>query len=210
MKDKRLPGNEEIEQTFEDLYEHFFDLLATIAIRKFRVPETDAESLVHEVFLSYFRKMDQVKQPYSWLLGAICNASRYYWRQHGRSLEEEETFEQPAIPEILDSFADRLAVRQALLALRPQERDILRMRYREGRSVDEIGQRLGVEAKEAEKLLTKFLGRVRSNLPQSVHLTRGSLALQPETSELPEGENWRESEELREVLTHFIEAYRNL
>jgi RNA polymerase sigma factor (sigma-70 family) len=153
---------------FEELYAEHFDFLVAVAVRKFRVPESDAESLAHEVFLSFLRRSEKVLNIHSWMLGAICHASRYYWRQNGRVIEpldDEKAFERPdpATTRILDSLPDQIAAREALEGLRPRDQEILRMRYFEGCSIVEIAGRLGVKAKYAQKLLTKVLRRAERN-----------------------------------------------
>ena len=153
---------------FEELYAEHFDFLVAVAVRKFRVPECDAEGLAHEVFLSFLRRSGDVLNVHSWMLGAICHASRYYWRQNGRVIEpldDEKAFERPdpTTTRILDSLPDQLAARQALEGLRPRDQEILRMRYFEGCSIVEIAVRLGVKAKYAQKLLTKVLRRAERN-----------------------------------------------
>src|SRR5204862_79014 len=83
---------------FEELYAEHFHFLVAVAVRKFRVPDADAESLAHEVFLSYLRRGEEVLNVHSWMLGAICHASRYYWRQNGRLIEpldDDKAFERP-------------------------------------------------------------------------------------------------------------------
>jgi len=78
------------ERQFEALYHEHFGFLVAVAIRKFRVPESDAETLAHEVFLSYLKDPQHVRDLNKWLLGAICHASRYYWRVHNRQSSETE------------------------------------------------------------------------------------------------------------------------
>lgn len=156
------------DHAFEELYAEHFDFLVAVAVRKFRVPDSDAESLAHEVFLSYLRRGQEVQNFHAWILGAICNASRYYWRQNGRMIEpldDDEAFERPdpTTTRILDSLPDQIAARQALEGLSPRDQDILKMRYFEGCSILEIAERLEVKPKYAQKLLTKVLRRAERN-----------------------------------------------
>jgi RNA polymerase sigma factor (sigma-70 family) len=153
---------------FEELYAEHFDFLVAVAVKKFRVPECDAEALAHEVFLSYLRRSGEVLNVHAWMLGAICHASRYYWRKNGRMIEpldDDKAFERPdpATTRILDSLPDQLAAREALEGLKLRDQEILRMRYFEGCSIVEIGLRLGVKSKYAQKLLTKVLRRAERN-----------------------------------------------
>lgn len=151
------------DQQFEAVYEQYFDLLVQVAVYKFQVPDSEAETLVHDVLISYLRKSNDVIELRSWLIGAICHASRHYWRLNGRTVGEEASIEldraDPASLRILDSLPDQLAARQALECLAPRCREVLRMRYFEGCTVPEIAQSLGVTAKYAQKLISRCLRR---------------------------------------------------
>src|SRR5260221_93053 len=78
------------ESRFEALYTSQYDFLCNVAVRKFRVPDTEAGTLVHDVFLTYLKRSHTIHDEKRWLLGAICHASRYYW--HGRSPPEASVF----------------------------------------------------------------------------------------------------------------------
>ena len=151
------------DEHFEAVYAQYFELLVQIASFKFQVPETDAEALAHDVLMSYLRKAATVADLRPWLIGAICYASRHYWRLNARMVAAEAELDperaDPASLRILDSLPDQIAAREALDCLAPRCRDILHMRYFEGCSVKEVALRLGVKAKYAQKLITKCLRR---------------------------------------------------
>jgi RNA polymerase sigma factor (sigma-70 family) len=151
------------EQDFEAVYGQYFDLLAQIAVFKFQVPDSEAETLVHDVLLGYLRKTDGIHELRSWLIGAICYASRHYWRLNGRILDGDPDFEfdraDPASLNILDSLPDQLAAREALQCLSPRCQEVLHMRYFEGCTLAEVAARLGVKTKYAQKLISKCLRR---------------------------------------------------
>src|SRR6266699_7243314 len=67
------------------LYEQYRDLLLHVACRKFRVPDSAAENLMQEVFLSYMQTEAKVENTKAWLVAAMCNASRHYWRSESRT-----------------------------------------------------------------------------------------------------------------------------
>lgn len=148
---------------FEAVYEQYFDLLMQIAVFKFQVPDSDAEALVHDVLMSYLRKAASVIDLRPWLIGAICYASRHYWRLNGRTVGADMELEleraDPASLRIVDSLPDQLAARQALECLAPRCQQVLHMRYFEGCTVAEVALRLGVKPKSAQKLITKCLRR---------------------------------------------------
>ena len=151
------------ERQFEVVYERYFGLLVQIASFKFRVPESDAEALAHDVLMGYLRKSAMVIELRPWLIGAICYASRHYWRLNGRILDGDPDFDldraDPASLRILDSLPDQIAAREALECLAPRCREVLHMRYFEGCTIAEVAERLGVKTKYAQKLITKCLRR---------------------------------------------------
>src|SRR5258706_4804129 len=113
------------EEQFIQLYERNVDVLIAVAIRKFQVPAVDAEALAHEVFLSYLKRKDDIRDLHKWLLGAICNASRYYWRQHGRNIEQLDTElaaerPDPASRNILATLPARIAAGEEPAGLFPR------------------------------------------------------------------------------------------
>jgi RNA polymerase sigma factor (sigma-70 family) len=148
---------------FEAVYEQYFGLLVQIAAFKFKVPDSEAETLAHDVLISYLRKADDVLNVRSWLIGAVCHASRHYLRLNSRLVGVEADIEldrvDPASMRILDSLPDQIAAREALERLSPRYRAILHMRYFEGCTVIEIAQRIGVRPKYAQKLIAKCLRR---------------------------------------------------
>ena len=152
------------ELDFAQIYEDNLGLLVAIAIRKFQVPEVDAEALAHEVFFSYLKRKSEIRDLHPWLIGAICHASRYFWRQNGRRTEQLDHSwavlrPDPATAGINDLLPAQLAAREILEALPSRYQEILRLRYYEGYSIREIADYLGVTAKYAQKLVTRCLRR---------------------------------------------------
>jgi RNA polymerase sigma factor (sigma-70 family) len=151
------------EQQFEAIYEQYFGLLVQISVFKFRIAESEAEGLVHDVLISYLRRSASVLDLRSWLIGAICFASRHYWRLNGRTVpaDDDAAAERPdpASLRILDSLTDQLAAREALECLTPRCQEVLHMRYFEGCTIAEVAGRIGIKPKSAQKLITKCLRR---------------------------------------------------
>lgn len=157
-----LPTRARVEEDhFEAIYLQYFDLLVQIAAVKFQVPESEAETLAHDVLLGYLLRADDVVALRRWLIGAICHASRHYWRLNGRTITADAEIERdradPASLRILDSLPDQLAAREALECLAPRCRAVLHMRYFEGCTVAEVAGRLGVKTRRAEKLIARCL-----------------------------------------------------
>jgi RNA polymerase sigma-70 factor (ECF subfamily) len=152
------------ESVFARIYEEHCDLLVSLAVRKFQVPAVDAEALAHEVFLSYLRHADEVRDLRHWLIGAICNASRYYWRKHGRNIEQLDTEvaaerPDPRSRDVLTDLPNSIAIAEVLDAMPPRWAHILRLRYFEGYSIKEIAEQQNVTSKYMQKLVAKCLQR---------------------------------------------------
>jgi RNA polymerase sigma factor (sigma-70 family) len=151
------------DEQFRAVYEANFSFLASIAVNKFRVPDTEAETLAHEVFLTYLRKSDTIADLRSWLIGAICHASRHYWRANRRVLdadpEVDAEYADPASRRIVEVLTNQIAARNVLDRLTPRYQEILRLRYFAGMTVPEIAAHLGVKPKYAQKLVSKCLKR---------------------------------------------------
>jgi RNA polymerase sigma factor (sigma-70 family) len=151
------------EQVFEAVYAQYFDLLVQIAVFKFQVPDSDAEALAHDVLMSYLRKSEDILVLRKWLIGAICYASRHYWRLNGRTVSGDAEIEldrvDPASLSVLENLTNQIAAREALECLAPRCREVLHMRYFEGCTIAEVAARLGVKTKYAQKLITKCLRR---------------------------------------------------
>lgn len=127
----------------DEIYTHHAPLLRKIAAFKFKVPSEDVDGLVHDVFAAYFANAPQVRDRRAYLVGTICNASRYYWRK--RDAEREIFCSPPDCPavdeEIADSVSRKLLLATLFSRLREQCRDLLRRYYLEGESSDSIAEK---------------------------------------------------------------------
>jgi RNA polymerase sigma factor (sigma-70 family) len=152
------------EDQFAQLYAENMGVLVSVAVRKFKVPAVDAEALAHDVLLSYLKRKDEIRELHKWLIGAICNASRYYWRKQGRNIESLDAelaavHPDPASTNNPETLLARIVAGEALAGLSTRYQQILRLRYYDGLSIREIAEHLGVTAKYAQKLVIKCLRR---------------------------------------------------
>jgi RNA polymerase sigma-70 factor (ECF subfamily) len=148
----------------EALYIEHRSLLLYVACRKFRVPDCDAENLIQEVFLSFLQSGTKIDNVRAWLVAAMCNASRHYWRAQGRIESLPDDFNDHSDPGSLglaDQFAMKMTVRQALDYLQPRCRETLWLHYFEGRSAADVARELETTNRYAEKLIHNCLKRVR-------------------------------------------------
>src|SRR5687768_11427042 len=148
----------------ERLYVEHRSLLLYVACRKFRIPDSDAENLIQEVFLSYLQTGTKIENIRAWLVAAMCNASRHYWRAQGRTESLPDNIDDQSDPGshgLADQFAMKMTVRQALDYLQPRCRETLWLHYFEGRSAGDVARELETTNRYAEKLIHNCLKRVR-------------------------------------------------
>jgi RNA polymerase sigma factor (sigma-70 family) len=148
----------------EALYIEHRTLLLFVACRKFRIPDTDAENLIQDVFLSFLQTGTKIENVRAWLVAAMCNASRHYWRAQSRTESLPEDFNEHSDPGshgLADEFAKKLTLRQALDYLQPRCRETLWLHYFEGRSAADVARELETTNRYAEKLIHNCLKRVR-------------------------------------------------
>jgi RNA polymerase sigma factor (sigma-70 family) len=112
----------------EALYLEHRNLLLYVACRKFRVPDCDAENLIQEVFLSLMQTGTKIENVRAWLVAAMCNASRHYWRSSGRTESLPEDFNDHSDPVshgLAEQYTMKMTVRQALEYLQPRCKETL-------------------------------------------------------------------------------------
>jgi RNA polymerase sigma factor (sigma-70 family) len=134
-------------------------LLVGTAVSRYGIAEPDAETLVHDVFLSYILKSEEIRDVRAWLVGAICNASKYFLRREARAVALPPDIMEEPDPQSLnrDRLPDALAARQCFACLTPRCQLALRLRYIEGYSAPEIATELQTTAKYAQKLVGRCL-----------------------------------------------------
>ncbi len=119
--------------------------LRNVAIRKFNVPPAEAHGLVHDVFINYLviTERSRPRDVRGYLIGAICNASRNYWRSRrtedrvftsdedaaGSATVEDGAFEAVSMSLIVASILARLGGRC---------REVLKRYYLDGQDTPAI------------------------------------------------------------------------
>lgn len=146
------------------MYVEYRMLLLSVACRKFRIAECEAENLIQEVFLSYLQAGTRIENAKAWLVAAMCNASRHYWRAQGRTEPLPEDFGERCDPSsngVADRVAQEMTLHQALDYLQPRCRQTLYLHYFEGRSAGDVAREMETTNRYAEKLIHNCLKRVR-------------------------------------------------
>ncbi len=129
----------------DELYEAHAPLLRAVALRRFRIPPADVDSLVHDVFTSYLMNAPNVQQPRSYLLGSICNASRQYWRRRDAEravfCDGIDCLAVAGEEDVAEDVTRRMTVAAVLARLRPSCRELMRSYYLEGETTGSIAER---------------------------------------------------------------------
>jgi len=162
MQQHSTPGSETTSERAKSAYLSHFKLLRYIAATKFRVPEEDAGEVIHDVFVTYLRYERDIADDRAWLVGATCNACRYYWRRkavrphsHGEALSQPDT-------DLAERTIARMDVAALLTRLPAQCREILRRRFAEGYSSEELSRWRQTTAGYARNLVSKCLVAART------------------------------------------------
>lgn len=139
----------------------------------------DAEEVVQESFLRAYRQIGRFEARANfgtWLHRIIVNCSMDVLRsrqsrrvqQHVSDAEDDVAARLPddaPCPEQLARSAEiERRVAESLDALTPQERAAFTLRHREGRSIEEIGQTLGLQRSAAKHAVFRAVKKLRVSL----------------------------------------------
>ncbi len=148
----------------EDAYRQHAKRLRDIVERKFNVPPLDATGVVNEVFASYILRHESIRDTRKWLVGAVCHASRAYWRDAARTSPlpaDVGDYEHPDSPGLEGRIVNRVTMARALDQVGHKCRETLRLYYAEGYSAKEIAEHLGTTSGYVMQLLHTCRKRVR-------------------------------------------------
>jgi RNA polymerase sigma-70 factor, ECF subfamily len=127
--------------------------------------QSEAEEAAQESFVRAFLSLKQLRKPesfYAWLLGIAGRVLKEEWRaigrrQRDRSIAESLTLEQSgSVPEY--------PLEEAIAALPETYRHVIVLRYYEGLSCLEVGQRLGMPLGTVTKTLSRAYALLRQEL----------------------------------------------
>jgi RNA polymerase sigma factor (sigma-70 family) len=153
---------------FEAIYDDHAPLLRAIARRKFNVPASDIDALVHDVFASFLTSASRVRDLRPYLVGGICNASRNYWRRRERddSLFVEIDENAACDGDLLQSVSRNLTLNAVLAQIGDRCRNVLRRYYLESEPTNIIAEAIGTSPGNVLYILHNCRKRARAFLDQ--------------------------------------------
>ncbi len=171
----------------EELYHAYRDRLHSFASRQLGTEQAAAEDIVQETFLAAFSSLDTFRgdsKLYTWLCGIAHHKIADFYRSKAREASREEpgldleapdnglhSDDVPLAPDIVESTEAYHTVRQSLVSLPADYREVITLKYFEGMSVSDIGQVMDRSAKSVEGLLSRARKSLRTRL---VAAARGS------------------------------------
>ena len=120
-------------------YDAHYDVLRFVAAQKFRIPGPDVRPLIHDVFVAYMRHASVIGDDRSWLVAALMNACRNYWRDRKPSEPMPDPLVDPRV--LAEDVSARLDVVRVLRRVPKRCREVLWLRYVDGCAPDEIAFR---------------------------------------------------------------------
>jgi RNA polymerase sigma factor (sigma-70 family) len=156
-------SNAEARDRIASAYQQHHGLLHYLVVRKFGIPDEDARDVLHDVFLAFIRNHERIRgDERSWLVGATFIECRQYWRAKKRDdVLCELSGDVAALAEDLSARADASRV---LRQLKPDCRTLLRLRYFEELSGDELAVHFATTTNYARKLVHQCLLKARALL----------------------------------------------
>jgi len=152
----------DVDAQVAEAYHEYYRVLEYVAVQKFRIPDEEVRGLIHEVFLAFIKAGQKVYDERAWLVGAMCNHCRLYWRTHGRDagalpLEEEGVCD-------ADDVTKRVDVSTMLRRLPQRCREVLHLRFFEEYSSEEIANHFATTIQYARKMVYRCVCAARDVL----------------------------------------------
>jgi len=148
----------------EVLYREHEGLLRSIAQYRYRIPQCDAEALVHDIFASFLERQPEAYDMKAFLIGSINNACKHYWRkrQHEEPLlPHHELTPNDDEAAKLERWALRLSLGATLARLGGKCSETLRRYYLRDESAESIAQELDTSPAYIWQLLSSCRKRAR-------------------------------------------------
>jgi RNA polymerase sigma factor (sigma-70 family) len=148
-------------------YDAHYDVMRYIAAQRFRVPPSEIRPLIHDVFVRFMRATATIGDERSWLVAAVSNACRNYWR------DRKPTEDLPDVMDtrrLADDASARVDVLRLLARIPKRCQTVLWLRYVDGLSPEEIASQCAQSTSGGygRQLIHRCLRAVREALAADV------------------------------------------
>lgn len=159
----------------DQIYIEHGPLLRRIAIRKFNVPPSEAEALVHDVFINCLLTRRNVRSNLrAYLVAAIHNACRNYWRSRRSERQvfddDKGAADDVVTDDLFDGLATNLLVASTLAQLGARCREVLRRYYLQGEDTPAIAAVMDTSPGNVNYLMHVCRKRARAIYEKLMHL----------------------------------------
>ena len=150
---------------FLELYDRYVDRIFAFVSRR-AGNRAVAEDITSHVFEHALRTIGQFEWrgvPLSaWLFRIASNALADHWRERGRAADQPP----PDVPDAgeLDDLERRLVLYRQVDRLPQLQRDVIRLRFVEEKSIREVADALGRSEGAVKQLQLRALGRLRKSM----------------------------------------------
>ncbi len=152
----------DVREEIEAAYDAHYGVLEYVVVQRFGIPDADVRPLIHDVFVSYIRNRPRIRDARAWLLGATFNSARLYWRGRGRQEDFSWPLTADGIAAVADDVATRLDVSTVLRRLPRRCRDVLRLRFYEEYSSEELARHFAATVGYARKMVHRCILNARA------------------------------------------------
>ena len=137
----------------------------------------DAEDVVQDAFLRFWRSRDRARDPAAYLYACVKSSASQWWRKRRRQTRGNEAFARDWPPAEESSFigpveeAERRAILEAAMRTLPEaQREVLVLKIWGALSFPQIGVALGIPANTAASRYRYALEKLREVLAEQLRL----------------------------------------
>jgi RNA polymerase sigma factor (sigma-70 family) len=132
--------------------------------------KSDAEDVVQEAFIRFWRARDRVADPVTFLFTCVRNCALDWQRERRRQIRREgsaaRSEREPMFTGSLEQDERRVAVEHALRRLPDEQREVLAMKIWGGLTFPQAAEALGISANTAASRYRYALAKLREQLAE--------------------------------------------